>query len=304
MGLVTPPLLLVLAQKSVRRSSCRANRQTISRDIVSESCPAQEQCPFAALGLDRGASAEEVRSRYLQLAKRFHPDVMAGEACPESNAFVDIRKSYEKALQLQQCSTDGTPLQSHGGFPNFWKVSAWPDPQVRIHEAAETKRREWEKDQEALRAFWTVQDAQPTFRQSDAAYASAMASLLESRLHVENTRDPDTPARSAVTWPPDDTGSAGAPEAPSAAQWERDLERDLHIFGLDINRRRRCSTWLAFFRARNSYKTRLWTSRRESITYRTVFKLALLAAVTMIALAEAILAATKACDAEKRSCNA
>lgn len=295
---VAAPLSLVLARMSLRRFFWQAGGQAATRGIVSESCPAQEQCPFAALGLDRGASAEELRARYLELAKRFHPDAKAGEADSKSNAFVDIRKAYEKALELQQRSAG---IQSHDGPPSFWKVSVWPASQVKMHKAAETKRREWEKDQEALRAFWTGQDAQPNLQQRDAAYASAMARLLENRLRVENMK---RPVRSTVAWPPDGTVSAGVPEAPSAAQWEQELEREMRIFGLENNRRRRCNTWLAFFRGGNPYKPRLWTSRKRRIRYRTIFKLAVLAVVTMFALAEAVNAAAKVSDAERRKRNA
>ena len=49
---------------------------------------------YDQLGVDRSASAAELKSAYRKLAKKFHPDVNPGDAAAEQK-FKDISEAYE-----------------------------------------------------------------------------------------------------------------------------------------------------------------------------------------------------------------
>lgn len=75
--------------------------------------------PFDALGLPATASAEQVRKRYLELAKVHHPD--AGGS-PE--AFNRLREAYEAALEnvgVAKREDDG-PCATCGGTRKMTKT--------------------------------------------------------------------------------------------------------------------------------------------------------------------------------------
>lgn len=65
--------MLVAAQRLAHRGSHTAFRRlrTPSYQVHRWRC----SCPYAALGLQPGASAEEIKQQYLRLAKQVHPDV-------------------------------------------------------------------------------------------------------------------------------------------------------------------------------------------------------------------------------------
>ena len=52
-------------------------------------------CPFRCLGLERGASQEAVRKRYLALALRLHPDKIEHPQAHE--AFAALEPAYSRA---------------------------------------------------------------------------------------------------------------------------------------------------------------------------------------------------------------
>jgi DnaJ-class molecular chaperone len=59
-------------------------------------------CPYSILGLEDTAPFNEVRSRYIQLAKKHHPDKLAGKTQEEiqenEDRFKDITNAYHKIL--------------------------------------------------------------------------------------------------------------------------------------------------------------------------------------------------------------
>lgn len=48
---------------------------------------------YDALGVDEGASQQEIRRKYYELAKKYHPDVAKDEAT--SQKFIKIKEAYE-----------------------------------------------------------------------------------------------------------------------------------------------------------------------------------------------------------------
>lgn len=53
-----------------------------------------ERDPYAVLGLQRGASAEEIKRAYRRLARRHHPDLNPGDAASEER-FKELTAAYE-----------------------------------------------------------------------------------------------------------------------------------------------------------------------------------------------------------------
>ncbi|MFN7678882.1 MAG: DnaJ domain-containing protein, partial [Cyanobacteriota bacterium] len=48
---------------------------------------------YATLGVERGASAEEIRKAYRRLAQRYHPDVSKEEEAEER--FKEVSEAYQ-----------------------------------------------------------------------------------------------------------------------------------------------------------------------------------------------------------------
>ncbi|KAL8432310.1 hypothetical protein Efla_000894 [Eimeria flavescens] len=239
---------------------------------------AQKDCPFAALGLTREASAEELRSRYLKLAKRLHPDAAAGESASSASAFLELRKTYEAALAMHQGAKDEGPSAVARPSSHF---SAEPiqvrPPQGSLE--AEAQRREWMKDQEALRSFWSGKNAGRLRLQNDADYAAAMASLLKQRLREENEDHKHSSPSSGLF-------AAGlrnakklsaTPGALRAAQWERELDDELRVYGLKDGKRNGLDFISSLFPRGSQPEARMWVSRRK------VFRLRLAACLAAVA---------------------
>ncbi|CAM9429321.1 unnamed protein product, partial [Heterosigma akashiwo] len=49
---------------------------------------------YRLLGLKRGASASDIRQAYIRLAKKYHPDLNAGQA----DKFKAVAEAYAKAM--------------------------------------------------------------------------------------------------------------------------------------------------------------------------------------------------------------
>lgn len=279
----------VLSLVTSARSAASFTRQATSRRFVHDSQRVEHQCPFAFLGLDRSVSAEELRGRYIQLAKCLHPDAFGGEAAQTTSAFIDLRRAYEAAVELQQCEGSSPPTRpADGGRPSSWGMSAGPQSPEQTCKTATARRREWEKDQEARRAFWVARDAQQPLRHGDAAYAAAMASLLRFRLDAENVSHSQASTVDGTPAVPAESGEHAAGCLPSAAQGQRELEAELRYFGLSKGSQDWYVSWFGRFRCGRPPRSRVWTSRREPSSLRPIGCLAALAAgVTMITVAVA-----------------
>ena len=72
-----------------------AEPSTGSTDELIQQVLRRGGCPFRCLGLERGASQEAVRKRYLALALRLHPDKIEHPQAHE--AFAALEPAYSRA---------------------------------------------------------------------------------------------------------------------------------------------------------------------------------------------------------------
>lgn len=251
---------------------------------------ADAQCPFRALGLDSKASADELRSRYLELAKKLHPDAVGADGASLSNAFVDLRRTYERALQLQKRSTDSGSVQTAAdtGCATFWGMSTASGHFQQLCEAVEEQRRQWEKDQEARRAFWAGQSARlATSRWNDREFSSTMARLFRSRVDLEAASG-DRASLGSVFINASSKEEFGYPPLlfPAAPLTEREAEKELRFFGLTCGPQKPwwpdCKSNVA---GENSSTQRMWMARKTKKFFRTRGRLlALSTGIAVIAL--------------------
>lgn len=84
---------------------------------------------YSILGVDKGASADEIKSAYRRLAKKYHPDLNKTEEAAAK--FKEINEAYEvlgdaqkRANYDQYGSADGNPFGAGGagagGFGDFF----------------------------------------------------------------------------------------------------------------------------------------------------------------------------------------
>lgn len=74
--------------------------------------------PYKILGVDRNASAKDIKKQYYQLAKKFHPDVNKEEGADKK--FQDIQESYEilsDETKRQQFDQFGSAAFNQAGGP-------------------------------------------------------------------------------------------------------------------------------------------------------------------------------------------
>lgn len=267
-----------------------ATRVALYRTFGTVTRQADAQCPFRALGLDSKASAEQLRSRYLELAKKLHPDAVGADAASLSNAFVDLRRTYERALQLQKRSTDSGSVQTAAdtGCATSWGMSTASGHFQQSCKAVEEQRRQWEKDQEARRAFWAGQNARlATSRWNDSEFSSTMARLFRSRV------DSEAAFRRRASIKSESISASSKEELgypsylfPAAPLTEREAEEELRLFGLTAGPQK--SWWLdsKFYGAAESPSIqRMWMARKKRKFCRTRGCLvALCAGIAVIAL--------------------
>merc|ERR1719195_1905145 len=73
--------------------------------LVDSLDPFGERNALKVMELEKGASQEEIRSRYRELTKQFHPDKVQGTAQEKEAAhekFVQIQQAYEKLSHLKK----------------------------------------------------------------------------------------------------------------------------------------------------------------------------------------------------------
>ena len=92
--------------------------------------PEQRKDLYEALGLQKGASEEEIKKAYRKLAKKYHPDLNPGdktaeEKMKEVNAAYEILSDPEKKARYDQFGHAGVDPSygggggQYGGFEDF-----------------------------------------------------------------------------------------------------------------------------------------------------------------------------------------
>ena len=70
--------------------------------------------PYQVLGLERGASDEEVKKAYRRLAKKYHPDANPGDA-EAARKMQEINAAYEQIKNPPQTGPSGYGGGSYTG---------------------------------------------------------------------------------------------------------------------------------------------------------------------------------------------
>lgn len=87
--------------------------------------------PFKVLGIDRSASAEEVKRAYRDLAKKYHPDRHSDPVAKElaEEKMAEINQAYDK-IQSGQVATESTGYNPFEG-QNSGNYNPWANQQNR-----------------------------------------------------------------------------------------------------------------------------------------------------------------------------
>ena len=81
---------------------------------------------YAALGVDRGASGEEIRKAYRRLARKFHPDLNPGDKAAEER-FKKVQEAYDILSDTKKRQMyDQYGFYSETGFPGAGGGGAAP----------------------------------------------------------------------------------------------------------------------------------------------------------------------------------
>lgn len=73
------------------------------------------QDPYRVLGVSQGASEEEIKKAYRNLAKKYHPDVNNGS--PEAEARMkEVNEAYSTVMKMKREGASGAGQSSYGGY--------------------------------------------------------------------------------------------------------------------------------------------------------------------------------------------
>ena len=132
--------------------------------------PRKDSDPYEVLGLDRGATAAEVRAAYLRLAKKYHPDKNPGDKATEW-IFWKIQRAYE-TLSVANDVRPGEQERPSTAQQNNVRRQAERARQ-RQQQAEEAEREEyeqWEHQQaEDARRRWERERSNESPRSADEA---------------------------------------------------------------------------------------------------------------------------------------
>jgi uncharacterized membrane protein YkvA (DUF1232 family) len=78
-----------------RQQETRPSDKKDASDAFQEVVRHESNDPYIVLGIDRGATREEIRNRYRELARRYHPDKVAHLG----NEFQQLAEEKFKAVQ-------------------------------------------------------------------------------------------------------------------------------------------------------------------------------------------------------------
>src|SRR6476646_10576237 len=72
-----------------------------------------ERNPYHILGLQKGATEEQIRAAYKLLAKRYHPDRNMGDP-PAQSRFIEIKEAYESLIERKSSSSIANVVEEKG----------------------------------------------------------------------------------------------------------------------------------------------------------------------------------------------
>lgn len=113
---------------SARRFRSNPPRAGFARAYVA--LPGIAGNSYNTLGLDRGASEQEVKKAYRRLALQFHPDVCKGEYC--TLKFMQISDAYESLMDLLRRGNGGEVL-----------VDSYPEEMMGVNDDSWEDWEEW-----------------------------------------------------------------------------------------------------------------------------------------------------------------
>ncbi len=90
---------------------------------------------FQTLGLEAGATAEEIKDAYRRLSLRYHPDTSSSNSPEDAAVFIRINKAYQ-ALQDIETAGEPPPQQPAPARPTHWK----PEQRKSTLSAAKKKK--------------------------------------------------------------------------------------------------------------------------------------------------------------------
>mmetsp|Transcript_21000 Transcript_21000/g.44960 ORF Transcript_21000/g.44960 Transcript_21000/m.44960 type:complete len:247 (-) Transcript_21000:3-743(-) len=109
--------------------------------------------PYAALGLEWGATAVEIKDAYRRLARELHPDVSQLEPTVALNKFRLVKEAYDKLMNNKTLGTHRTDLWEE------WSFAIWRSgdliAQERTDVAGAMKKRP-AKPAESIKRSWGV----------------------------------------------------------------------------------------------------------------------------------------------------
>ena len=79
--------------------------------------------PYKILGVDPGATEEEIKSAYRQLVKKYHPDNYAGSPLADlaNEKMQEINEAYDMVMKQRRGGTSGgyDPNAQYAGNPGY-----------------------------------------------------------------------------------------------------------------------------------------------------------------------------------------
>lgn len=109
--------------------------------------------PFAALGLEWGATATEIKDAYRQLARELHPDVSQLEPSVALSRFRIVKEAYDKLMNNKNAATHRTDLWEE------WSFAIWRSGDIIAQErkdVAGTMKKRPAKPAESIKGKWGV----------------------------------------------------------------------------------------------------------------------------------------------------
>lgn len=130
--------------------------------------PRNDSNPYEVLGLDRGATAAEVRAAYLRLAKKYHPDK---NPCDKASEWIfrELQRAYETLRVANDVRSGEQERPSTAQENNVRRQAERARQQEQKAEEAERdKYEQWERQQaEDARRRWEWARAEHTARGAD-----------------------------------------------------------------------------------------------------------------------------------------